>query len=94
MRVYPGAKLAWARKINALSRRSFLGALATTASAKARRAKAEAIQAAFVALDCFARARNDAERLAENFQRHCEELLRRSNPGCARVPGLLRKNSQ
>jgi hypothetical protein len=32
-------------------------------------------------LDCFACARNDAERLAENSRRHCEEPLRRSNPG-------------
>jgi hypothetical protein len=55
-------------------------AVATTASAGAQRAKAEAIQFPCVALDCFARARNGAEGLAENSQRHCEELLRRRNP--------------
>jgi hypothetical protein len=40
----------------------------------------QAVQVSFVALDCFARARNDAERPAENSPRHCEELLRRRNP--------------
>jgi hypothetical protein len=41
----------------------------------------EVTPVSFVALDCFARARNDTERLAEKSQRHCEEPLRRSNPG-------------
>jgi hypothetical protein len=35
-------------------------------------------------------ARNDGERSARTSPRHCEELLRRSNPVCTRVAGLLR----
>jgi hypothetical protein len=56
---------------------SLRGALATTASAEARRAKAEAIQSVRVSLDCFAQqdahscallARNDVEAATETLE--------------------------
>jgi hypothetical protein len=81
---------------------SLRGALATTASAEARSAKAEATPFFFGALDCLARARNDVERSARQSRATAARPLHviarsscdESNPVLFRCPGLLRKSSQ